>query len=218
MVGPPAVLIASPNRKTMKNALLLFGALMLSAVPLQAQEVDPLADMGGLEMSRADLERYLDYYNDVMQSGAYSARTRARAEQGIVLIQERLRNGDFRIGDRVVLTIQGEWDNVPDTFPVEAGPEITLPVMGTVTLRGVLRSELEAHMTAELGRFIQNPVVQAQSLIRIQILGQVGQPGFYAVQSTDLIGDAIMTAGGPTSQANVEKMKIIRANEEIWEG
>lgn len=206
------------NNKTMKKALILFGTLLLAASPLQAQAPDPLADIGGLEMSRPDLVRFLEYYNQVIASDAYSERTRARAKSGITLIQERLDMGDFKIGDRVVLAIQGEWDNVGDTFPVEAGPEITLPVMGTVSLRGVLRSELETHMTAELGRFIQNPVVQAESLIRIQILGQVSAPGFYTVQSTDLIGEAIMTAGGPTSQANIEKMKILRATEEIWEG
>lgn len=206
------------NNKKMKKGLLLFGALLLAASPIQAQAPDPLADIGGLEMSRPDLVRYMEYYNQVLASDAYSERTQQRAKSGITLIQQRLNVGDFKIGDRVILAIQGEWDNVADTFPVEAGPEITLPVMGTVSLRGVLRSELETHMTAELGRFIQNPVVQAESLIRIQIMGQVGRPGFYTVQSTDLIGEAIMTAGGPTTQANIEKMKILRATEEIWAG
>lgn len=202
-----------------KNAFLLVAAMLVAApAAAQAQAPDPLQDIGGLEMSRANLIQYLEYYRQVIDSDAYSARVRARARSGIDLIEERLRDGDFKIGDRVVLTVQGEWDNRADTFPVEAGPEITLPVMGKVSLRGVLRSELESHMTEELGRFIQNPVVRAESLIRLQILGQVGAPGFYTVQSTQLIGEAIMNAGGPTSTADIEKMKILRSNDEIWEG
>jgi len=202
-----------------KGLLLLIGALFLATSTVQAQTVvDPLDDIGGLEMSRPDLVRYLEYYQQVVDSDAYSGRLRARARAGIQLIEERLNVGDFKIGDRVVLTIQGEWNNAADTFPVEAGPELTLPVMGKVSLRGVLRSELEAHMTAELGRFIQNPVVRSESLIRLQIMGQVTAPGFYVVRSTVLIGEAIMTAGGPTNTADIEKMKIVRSNEEIWSG
>ncbi len=210
---------ATSTRMRMKKGLLLFGALLVAAPSLQAQAAaDPLADIGGLEMSRPDLVRYLEYYRQVLDSEAYSGRTKARARSGIELIQERLDVGDFKIGDRVVLAIQGEWDNRADTFPVAAGPEISLPVMGKVSLRGVLRSELESHMTAELGRFIQNPVVRAQSLIRLQIMGQVGTPGFYTVQSTVLMGEAIMRAGGPTQNADLKKMKILRSQDEIWEG
>jgi len=201
-----------------KTLLTLVAALGFTATGATAQTADALANIGGLEMGREDLQELRDYYQNLLDSPAYSGSLKQRARNGIALIDERLISGDFRIGDRVVLAVQGEWANQADTFTVEAGPEITLPVMGTVSLRGVLRSELESHMTSELGRYIQNPVVQAASLIRLQILGAVGAPGFYTVPSTMLLGEALMRAGGPGSTSDLDKLKITRGNDEIWEG
>lgn len=206
-------------KTTMKKLLgTALAALALLAPGLGAQTSEALANIGGLEMDRDALHELRAYYQGVIDSPAYSGATKQRARNGMELIEERLANGDFRIGDRVVLAIQGEWANQADTFTVEAGPEITLPVMGKISLRGVLRSELETHMTRELGRFIQNPVVAATSLIRLQILGAVGQPGFYTVPSTMLLGEALMRAGGPATTARLDDLKISRGEEEIWEG
>lgn len=203
---------------------IVLAALMLPGLaPMEAsaQRDETLVNLGGLEMTRAGLIDLMAYYQDVVSSPGYSGRLRDRARNGIALIQTRLDEGDFRIGDRVILSVQGEWPT-PDTFPVEAGPEITLPVMGRISLRGVLRSELESHMTTELGRFIQNPIVQAESLLRLSILGEVGQPGFYTVPATMLVGEALMRAGGPGQNADLNRLYIERQESgdgrRIWDG
>ena len=94
--------------------------------------------------------------------------------------------------------------------------------MGTITLRGVLRSELEDHLTKELGRFIQNPIVQAEARMRISVLGEVGSPGFYTVPATMLVGEALMRAGGPGQNADLDDLYIERQESgdqrRIWEG
>ena len=115
-------------------AVLLFSGL--SPALASAQTDEGLANLGGLEMTRVGLNELMAYYQDVVSSPGYSGRVRERARNGIALIQTRLDEGDFRIGDRVILSVQGEWPT-PDTFPVEAGPGITLPVMGRISLRGV---------------------------------------------------------------------------------
>jgi protein involved in polysaccharide export with SLBB domain len=131
-------------------------------------------------------------------------------------IRDRLANGDFRVGDRVTLRVEGEPD-IPPVLPVEPGPRITLPVIGSLSLAGVLRSELQDHLTRELGRFIQDPVVQAKAEIRLSIQGGVGAPGFYTVPADILIGEALMLAGGP-GQADLEELQIERSGQVLWEG
>ena len=208
-------------RTLLLSVVLLMVPMVLQPAPASAQEDVALMNLGGLEMTRSGLQELMAYYQDVVSSTGYSSRVRERARNGISLIQTRLDEGDFRIGDRVILSVQGEWPT-PDTFPVEAGPAVTLPVMGRIALRGVLRSELEAHMTRELGRFIQNPIVQADSHIRIAILGEVANPGFFTVPSTSLVGEVLMQAGGPSQLADLDRLFIERQelgdDRTIWNG
>jgi polysaccharide export outer membrane protein len=138
---------------------------------------------------------------------------RADAEQ----IRGRLLNGDFRVGDRIVLDVQGEPD-LPDTVAVEPGPKITLPLFGEIPLTGVLRSEVNAHLTEALGRFIRDPVVRANGLMRLAVVGQVGAPGFYTMPAEMLLGEALMVAGGPTQSSNLEQLRIERGTVRLLAG
>ena len=203
----------------------LYAAIALLAIGLgceavQAQVPPIRAQLGGLQMTRADLEDLLERNQQVVGSSAYSGTMRERARRDIEMILTRLDEGDFRIGDRIVLLIEGEWPTA-DTFVVEAGPQITLPVLGEIGLRGVLRAELEDHLTEELRRFIQNPIVQAETTIRLFITGAVGNQGFFNVSSTLLVGEALMRAG-ITQQADLDDIRITRRefdrDVDIWEG
>jgi hypothetical protein len=171
----------------------------------------------GLKMQRADLESLHEQFQRVAGSTAYSGRIRERARADADLIRDRLERGDFRVGDRVVMRVEGE-PNIPDSLPVEPGPAITLPVYGTIPLQGILRSELETHLTRELGRFINNPVVRAESLMRVSVQGDVGRPGFYTLPADMLLGEVLMEAGGPGRSADLEGIRIERLGERIWAG
>jgi protein involved in polysaccharide export with SLBB domain len=194
---------------------LLMICLAAGTSVASAQRVD--WNPGRLEVSRADLEALLAQLEQVMASPAYSDAFRRQATKDADLIRGRLQEGDFRPGDRIVLEVEGE-PQLPDTIPVEPGPQIVLPVLGSISLRGVLRSELEDHLTQELGRFIQRPRVTARSMLRLAILGAVGQPGFYVVPADMLVGEALMLAGGPSADARMEKLRIERLEDILWEG
>jgi protein involved in polysaccharide export with SLBB domain len=196
--------------------LFLAFAMALSPPCVEAQS-RPQWDPSGLQMERAELEGLHERLQSIASSSAYSGRIRDRAGTDAGLIQERLERGDFRVGDRVILRVEGEPD-LPQNVPVEPGPVISLPVYGTISLGGVLRSELEPHLTRELGRFINNPVVRAESLVRISIQGNVANPGFYTVPADMLVGEALMEAGGPSPSADLDRLRIERAGEQIWSG
>jgi protein involved in polysaccharide export with SLBB domain len=123
----------------------------------------------------------------------------------------------LQVGDRILLQIEGD-STLTDTFTVSAGPALSLPGIGAVTLAGVRRADLEAHLTRELARYLKNPVVHAHVLLRLSIVGEVEHPGFYAVPSDLVLADALMRAGGPTRDAVVTKLRIERDRARIWEG
>jgi protein involved in polysaccharide export with SLBB domain len=200
----------------MKRLLVsLAVCFVCSAVPVSGQaalEWNP----EGLKMQRAELEDLVKLYDAAVASPAYSGRTRDRARREAEAIRDRLANGDFRLGDRIFLDVEGE--EIPDTLIVENGPQITLPRMGAIPLAGVLRSELESHLNTELARYVHNPRIRADALIRLSFQGSLGSVGFYTVPADMLLTEALMHAGGPNANADYEHMRIERAGTILWEG
>lgn len=122
-----------------------------------------------------------------------------------------------RVGDRVLLRVDGD-PQLSDTFEVAAGPSVLLPAIGPVPLAGVARDTLSAYFTGVLSHYIRDPVVHAEVLIRVGVVGEVARPGYYSVPEDLLFSDLLMHAGGPTKEANVHKMKLERGDEVRWEG
>lgn len=201
--------------RALSLAFCLFVLLSASA-GLEGQVVSAEPSSGAM-LTRTDLTTLLDQYEKALESPAYSDRIKNQIRSEAQRVRDRLQHGDFRPGDRVVLTVEGQ-PNLPDTVAVEPGPKITLPVFGDISLQGVLRSEITDHLTQALGKMIRNPVVHAQGLMRLSVQGAVGQPGFYVVPTDILVSEAIMKAGGPGSDANLGDLRIERGTKVVYQG
>ena len=130
------------------------------------------------------------------------------------MLQNRLTNGDFQVGDRIALIVLQD-PTLTDTFTVKEGRTITLPNIPDISLHGVLRSEVQDYLTAELGKYLREPTVEAVAMIRVAILGAVGRPGYYALPAQTLMSDVIMAAGGPVSTADTKKITVRRQSSEF---
>ena len=194
----------------------MMAGLLLASVPGQAQEA-LVFDPSGFVMRRAELERLIANYETAAASEGYSGSLRDKARREAASMKDRLTNGDFKVGDRIILDVQGQTD-IPDTLTVQNGPKVTIPMMGDIPLGGVLRSELEGHMTDELKRYLRNPVVRATALVRLGIMGSVGSTGYYVLPADMLLTDALMEAGGPAASADMKKIRIERTGQVLWEG
>ncbi|MQA90567.1 MAG: hypothetical protein GEU90_10075 [Gemmatimonas sp.] len=165
-------------------------------------------------MSRQALEGLMVNFNELASSSEGSNEIRERARQEIEVLRVRLESGDFNPGDQIELFVEGE-EQLSETFVVADGRHIDVPVLGEIPLQGVLRSELEDYLSEFVGRFIRDPVVRAQSLTRIAILGAVGTPGFYVVPPGLVLSEAIMRAGGPRDNARVDAISLRRGDVEL---
>lgn len=186
------------------------------AVPLPAQEYGNW-DAGRPQMTRQELTDLLTRLEEMSNSSAVSGTIRSKAREEARMVQDRLTNGDIRVGDQIFLQVEGE-DALTNTFTVRPGTILTLPGVGDVSLQGVLRSELESRMQTELAKYLRRPVVRAESLIRVTITGAVTRPGFYGVRPERLLSDAVMEAGGPVPGADLNSIYIERAGQRIWDG
>ena len=198
------------------HSILTVICSLLVAQPMRAQ-VGQVRDPGQAYSTREALQGLLDRLDRSTNSSAYSAYLRARTREQADLIRTRLVEGDFQLGDRIVLAVE-EQEALSDTFAVDQGRGLTLPTIGDIPLEGVLRSELKAHVSTHLRRFLREPIVQARALIRIAVLGGVAEPGFYTVSGEALISDAVMIAGGPVENAKIDDVRVQREGNRIWEG
>jgi protein involved in polysaccharide export with SLBB domain len=139
---------------------------------------------------------------------------RAQSAMFAAAIRERLRDGDFQVGDRVVVTIISDAVH-RDTVVVRTGRFLDLPGMIVVPVIGVLRSELRDRVAGEVLKYVKAEQIQVTPLMRVGILGAVARPGFFAFASDLPLTDAIMGAGGPTGTADVDRSIIRRRNQEF---
>lgn len=144
------------------------------------------------------------------QSGDDAMLTRVRA---------RLAEGDFQPGDLVWIQVQNE-EALSDTFEIGPDRELRMPAptVGTLPLKGVLRSELDEHVRKYIARFVRDPVARARPLMRISIQGEVAQAGYHALPADAVLADALTAAGGATAEADMRKLRIERNGEKIWKG
>ena len=200
----------------LKHALLALGLLIPASVVAQ---VPSGWDAAAFQMSREELGELLARYESVLRSPGYSEALKEDARRSAQLIRARLEEGDFKVGDRIVVRLEGAQRGVlPDTLRVVDGPALDIPNMGTISLKGVLRSELEEHLTEELAQFVRDPTLSAQSLIRLSVQGSVGAPGFYVFPSEMLLSDVLMQAGGPGQNADLEDLRVRRGEELLMDG
>jgi len=183
----------------------VVGAVLLLATPVvaRAQDDKPTPAVNRPLATRQELESELQ---------------RAGATELAARIKTRLTEGDFRRGDRIALDVQGEVA-LSDTFVVGSGAELMLPAptVGSVSLKGVLRSELQEKMSEYVSRFRNNAIVRAQPLLRLSIQGEVAKGGIYAVPADAQLADALMAAGGTTQFAKSNKVTITRNGVKIAE-
>ena len=198
----------------------LASVLLLAALagPVAAQSPMPdVYDPGRSQLSREQLQSLLQSYTAGSKNTAYTAAYRERTKAQTQLIKDRLENGDIQVGDKVELVVEGQAP-LTATFNVDPGRVLVLPAIGPIPVAGVLRSELETHLTKQISRFVVEPVVHAHSLVRVTILGAVNKPGFFVVPAQSLIPDVLMLAGGPSGTANMQGIKVTRGGKTIWDG
>jgi len=191
-------------------------ALLLAAVTASSAQDGPKWNPAELHASRSDLEQLLQQYESSAGSGAYSQRLRDRAKYEAALIRRRLDEGDFQVGDRISLMVEGE-PTLSDTLSVTSDMSVLLPTGEKVSLKHVLRSEVQEKMEGAIGRVVKQPIVRTETYLRIGILGAVGKQGFYELPADALLTDVLMQVGFPTT-ASLPKIRVERDRKIIWDG
>ena len=198
------------TRATVCGALLTVSLLFASGV-IQGQAV---VASGAQRATRSELVARVAELERTTASGNLSGVARTREIAELAAIRNRLQDGDFRVGDRFILTLRQE-AVLSDTVSVRDSLNVTIAGLPDVSLKGMLRSELDERMSSHVARFLRNASVRTGVLTRVAIQGAVRNPGFYYVDPDRPLSDLVMVAGGPGELANLNEVEISRGAAKV---
>lgn len=100
------------------------------------------------------------------------------------------------------------------TYTVEDDGTVRLPIIGTVKIAGLSRSEAANQIETLYRRELKDPIIELKILnLKVTMLGEIKAQGIYNLirDRTSLI-EVIGEAGGLTEKANPKTIKIIRGD------
>jgi polysaccharide export outer membrane protein len=113
-------------------------------------------------------------------------------------------------GDRLRIVVYGQ-EGLTNTYLVDAGGHITMPLIGSVQARGKTPAELAAAIAARLRNgYIREPYVAAEieAYRPFFILGEVAAPGQYPFVPNMTIESAVAIAGGFSPRAKRDRVTV----------
>jgi polysaccharide biosynthesis/export protein len=113
-------------------------------------------------------------------------------------------------GDRLRVVVYGQ-EGLTNTYAIDAGGSITMPLIGSVPARGRTPAGLAAEITGRLRNgFIRDPsvAVEIESYRPFFILGEVAAPGQYPYVPNMTVESAVAIAGGFTPRAQRDRVTI----------
>lgn len=129
----------------------------------------------------------------------------------VAMIDDRYR---LDAGDRLRVVVFGQ-EGLTNTYAVDAGGAITMPLIGAVQARGLTPAELSRSVAAKLRNgFIREPsvAVEIEAYRPFFILGEVAAPGLYPYVPNMTVESAVAIAGGYSPRALRSSVKMTRSN------
>jgi polysaccharide export outer membrane protein len=113
-------------------------------------------------------------------------------------------------GDKLRVVVYGQ-DGLTNTYAIDAGGSITLPLIGAVPARGRTTAGLAGEIAARLRNgYIREPsvAVEIESYRPFFILGEVAAPGQYPFVPNMTVESAVAIAGGFTPRARRDVVTV----------
>ena len=123
---------------------------------------------------------------------------------------------EFLAGDAIQILIPADTGSVlKGVYPIDGTGMADLPIAGRVVIAGKNRQNIEQYLAGIWAPYLKDTHVQAIPVIRVAIMGNVREPGYYYASPDAVIYDAIKMAGGPLLPFKMEETAHLRAGKVI---
>jgi protein involved in polysaccharide export with SLBB domain len=164
----------------------------------------PLVDAG-----RTEIVARVTELEQSVSSGSFKGDRLKEANAELASLRNRLQDGDFRVGDQLIVTVTRDQVQV-DTATVREGKMVAFAALPDISVNGLLRSEIQSKLQEHVNRFLVDHSVRVNFVTRLQMMGAIARPGFYSISPDRPVSEVIMLAGGPTATSNLEEVTIRR--------
>jgi polysaccharide biosynthesis/export protein len=113
-------------------------------------------------------------------------------------------------GDKLRVVVYGQ-EGLTNTYAIDAGGSITMPLIGSVPARGRTPAGLASAITGKLrGGYIRDPsvAVEIEAYRPFFILGEVAAPGQYPYVPNMSVESAVAIAGGFSPRARRDRVTL----------
>jgi polysaccharide export outer membrane protein len=118
-------------------------------------------------------------------------------------------------GDGIKLILYHISDSISGEYYIQEDGFISFPFLGKIKATDRNIDSLKSEIYSKYNNLYKNPELTILPIIRINIFGEVRNPGFYYVTGIDKLSDIIAKAGGTTADADLGDINITRQNKEI---
>lgn len=130
----------------------------------------------------------------------------------IPLIYSNSFSQTLKPGDGIKLSFYNIEDSIKGNYFIEENGNIQFPYIGSVSFINKDFNTAKTEIIEKYSKFYKNPEINIQPLIKVDILGEVGNPGVYYLNGYETITDLLSYAGGETSDSNIDDIFVIRNN------
>jgi polysaccharide export outer membrane protein len=125
-------------------------------------------------------------------------------------------DGAYRLdaGDKLRIVVYGQ-EGLTNTYAIDAGGAITMPLIGSVPARGRTPAGLASEITGKLRNgYIRDPsvAVEIESYRPFFILGEVAAPGQYPYVPNMSVESAVAIAGGFSPRARRDSVTLTHSD------
>ena len=118
-------------------------------------------------------------------------------------------------GDGIKLILYHISDSISGEYYIQEDGYISFPFLGKIKAADRNIDSLKSEIYTKYNNLYKNPELTILPIIRINVFGEVRNPGFYYVTGIDKLSDVIAKAGGTTVDADLGDINITRQNKEI---
>jgi polysaccharide biosynthesis/export protein len=95
-------------------------------------------------------------------------------------------------------------------FVIAADGAIGDPFYSAVSVAGLGVAEARERIRGHVARIEAEPLVWVEAMFRVVVMGEVRQPNLYPVRHPTTLAQAIAQAGGPTENARLDRVQLVR--------
>ncbi len=132
-----------------------------------------------------------------------------------IFVSQNSNAQELNPGDGVRITFLDIKDEISGDYYILPNGFIQLPFIGIINTTGRDFKDVKNQIVFRYDSLYRDPHLTVYSLIRINVLGEVTNPGFYYITEIETFMSIIGMAGGTTGSADLESIYLVRNNQRI---